>query len=254
MNSIESKLPRSLQAVWCRNCAYSLEGLADGAVCPECGVRQNPAEVVLYGWGRGNHEKLSNAPARRVAWQFVIALGFTISLGSQIAGNGTLNLRWLVLLIVIFFAFYAMWLLQRRRSNVPGPAQVRLRSDGCVQFDSVDPPGAWTVLFRRFHWVFPLAGIIYLLAARQRFAPDDWLQRWVLLAWFIVWLFWGAAAAIFRRKPVVAEGALTDAWIPFRRRSPWTSTRRAKISKTAQGRIASSSGRLRIHRSIWRRR
>ena len=33
-----------------------------------------------------------------------------------------------------------------------------------------------------------------------------------------------------------SEGALTDAWIPFQRRTPWTSTRRAKISKTAKGR------------------
>ena len=42
-----------LRLVICPRCGYSLQGLPDEGVCPECGRRYDPRTVVLFGWARG---------------------------------------------------------------------------------------------------------------------------------------------------------------------------------------------------------
>src|SRR5580765_3485769 len=63
-----TSIPACLALTICPNCGYSLEGLASEGACPECGRTYAPGEIVLYGYGRGQHENVRTTRPRRVVW------------------------------------------------------------------------------------------------------------------------------------------------------------------------------------------
>lgn len=51
----------------CPDCGYSLCGLPEQGLCPECGFEYNDEMIVLYGWGTGNRATIFNR-----SWKSVI--------------------------------------------------------------------------------------------------------------------------------------------------------------------------------------
>src|SRR4051812_18501251 len=60
----------------CPGCGYSLEGLADEGVCPECGRSYDQRTLILYGAARGAHGDLSNAGPGQFAFVGVVGAAF----------------------------------------------------------------------------------------------------------------------------------------------------------------------------------
>jgi hypothetical protein len=116
----------------CPACGYSLTGLANEGVCPECGRAYDQRMVVLYGWGRGTHATATSAPpwvaVGLLALQSVGVLNVVLSPGSSSGERA----GWLV----VWLGLIAWILWQRRRTpDLPGLVQVHLSDAGCVQLE-----------------------------------------------------------------------------------------------------------------------
>jgi hypothetical protein len=121
-------VPLELANTLCPNCGYALEGLASSGKCPECGRVQNPSEVVLYGWTRGQFENTGNSKPSRFLWAVVFAYGWILNLGSW-------GFRTIALAGAIAMILSVLTLIRRKDSRHPGLIQVRLTPQGCVQLN-----------------------------------------------------------------------------------------------------------------------
>lgn len=124
-----------LRLTLCPGCGYSLTGLGDEGVCPECGRPFDQRTVVLFGWGRGTHATALTATpgvaAALLAFQSFGMLHSCINPASPPGLRAGMFALWLGLI------GWAVW-QRRSRPELPGRVQVRLSDAGCQQIDNPD--------------------------------------------------------------------------------------------------------------------
>ena len=130
----------------CPACGYSLQGLPDEGVCPECGQKYNQSVVVLHGWGRGTHASIHTAPI----W---IAVGLcALNSFNLLPLFINFGRAWFVGPVVLVCTAPIIWVFWRRRNTtLPGLVQVLVSSRGCAQLDNPTvhrtvPPTPWSLI------------------------------------------------------------------------------------------------------------
>jgi hypothetical protein len=155
----------------CPECGYSLTGLPDQGVCPECGHDYDQSMLVLHGAARGRFAEFGNATTRgaigRVAWVFCCL----------VMAGATVSWWWrrqpvMLLLLTAGSALGVLTVIRRLRSDRPGLANVYLRPDGFLQRDHDDRTLLYT-LYRATSVV--LAVVVFPLIV---LAPDG-APAWV---------------------------------------------------------------------------
>ena len=124
-----------LRLTLCPGCGYSLTGLGDEGVCPECGRPFDPRTVVLFGWARGTHATAVTATPWVAAG--VLALQSMASLNAFINPNSSPGVRRAMAVMWLGIIGWVVW-QRRNRPELPGRVQVRLSDAGCVQIDNPD--------------------------------------------------------------------------------------------------------------------
>jgi hypothetical protein len=113
----------------CPTCGYSLNGLPLCGICPECGVRYDDTQLILYGWACGQHATPSNTKGWRLLLT-VIPITFTWQLMS-------VSFPWRVAMLATWIVFVINALMRRTSTDHSGGVQVRLNSKGIVQLDDL---------------------------------------------------------------------------------------------------------------------
>src|SRR5690349_951528 len=108
----------------CASCDYSLEGLPDTGVCPECGATYNQSRITLVGAGAGSLASLWNG-SRRMLTRACFAMLFF--LGVFFYSNRSTRP---LLPIVLYIAVYATIIVARSFSQRRGFVQVFLWPEG----------------------------------------------------------------------------------------------------------------------------
>lgn len=126
---------------WCPGCGYSLTGLPERGVCPECGRAYAPGRIVLHGWARGLHANLTNASPRHVGLYVGLISLSLLQVPLQMR-QGYVTLAVFIAASTAFAIGYPLWWRFTRRG--PGLVQVHLTPAGCAQVNApragAEPP------------------------------------------------------------------------------------------------------------------
>ncbi|CAN5630355.1 hypothetical protein BH09PLA1_BH09PLA1_33700 [soil metagenome] len=139
----------TLHPTRCAECGYTLRGLPQSGVCPECGQAYSIDDVVLFGWGVADHGNPQNVRRGRALFGIV---------GMLASWLPTLFLLvWFkksFLVIPIFcFGLFVTWIVVRRQRQIEqfgAPARIHLSASGYCQIDNVPMrrshrrPHGWT--------------------------------------------------------------------------------------------------------------
>lgn len=124
----------------CPSCAYSLVGLPDDAVCPECGEARHVDLIVVYGYAYGAFADVTTVHRRglrvAIAW---LVIG---CLPAMLVFSGTLSLVALATCIIAVTTLF--W--ARGQNEHPGTLQARFNVKGCAQHSNVVDPLVRTIM------------------------------------------------------------------------------------------------------------
>lgn len=222
-------IPASLATGHCPNCGYALEGLPPAGACPECGRGYDQAAVILYGWARGQHETVANAKASRLVWVILASLVGFVGYIPQILFNPRRDLLYGAAFIVPLLAW--QWYRRHQRAGShPGLIQLRLDSEGCVQFDELagpSPLGEWAAANA---WIYGLVlaigSLVWYLSGTL-----NAVVLWIFLAICAVFtgIGWRRGRQFRLAMQLVGEGAITDANAAYYPKTPWKHIRVASL-------------------------
>ena len=124
-----------LRLTLCPACGYSLVGLGEEGICPECGRPFDQRTVVLFGWARGTHATADTAPPWVAAG--LLALQSFGMLNAIMNPSAPRGLRSGMVVLWLGLVAWVVW-QRRSRPDLPGLVQVRLSDAGCQQIDNPD--------------------------------------------------------------------------------------------------------------------
>ncbi len=117
----------------CIACGYTLQGLSDVGICPECGQAYDRETVVLHGWARGTHATVANASPGVLWWVLLLQLFWPFYLYLHL--RSVAESWWQFPLILVSLGFTAMLLWKRWSNDMPALIQVHLSGRGVLQLD-----------------------------------------------------------------------------------------------------------------------
>jgi hypothetical protein len=204
----------------CPVCGYSLNGLPDVGVCPECGEKYDTSEIILYGWPCGSHASPLNDFGSGVL--LILVLG---AIGGFLWSWGITYVRVVVIppTVVVGVLIISRWIRDRR-----GTVQVRLTNRGAVQYDDLKPSYQWLLLLSHILMMGVLAPVaIFVLYFHGAIYADDaracsiWAAIWAVVGWGVGWRL-RQKLADFRRS----ESRDLNAFL--KRPCPWRELRLAE--------------------------
>src|SRR5690348_6756301 len=138
--SAGAEIPACLATTVCPNCGYSLSGLGDTGICPECARQFDQSQVILYGWGRGQHESVATAKKSRMGWVIFLSMLWVVFQFNVFLFNphGT---KYILITVGALAAITAYSIFRRSDTTHPGQVQIRLSDSGAVQYDNLQGPG-----------------------------------------------------------------------------------------------------------------
>jgi hypothetical protein len=183
----------------CGQCGYSLTGLPDRGICPECGHPFGPDEIVIFGWDAMQGEEAIRSPRRELAKSWSGGWSDWLFLAGNVIWIILMRPGWVGATAIIGSTaalFFVIWWQQHRLTKAYGaPSQLRLNARGCGRRRGVGDVSIrrWS---RRVIWSLKADEPgLYQLTIRRRARP--W---WITPPWF-----WAAIIFIFRCSEAEAD-------------------------------------------------
>jgi hypothetical protein len=242
-----SAIPRCLHTDLCPNCAYSLAGLPEEGLCPECGTAYDQSQIILYGWGRAMNESVATAKKSRLVWVILCSFGWVMIQGIGLISTPGFS-RWFLIFAGIAVASTVVVFLRRSNNQHPGLIQVRLNARGCVQYNSLEGPGPIAELFTAHMWIIPAVVAAVLVFEFLRGGMDA-IGFWI---WFPLMMalsigLWFSCRRFRKKISAMPDNAIADRNAAFRVEVPWKKVSYYEIEQTSSG-----SYRICIEHKRWR--
>lgn len=203
----------------CSNCGYSLLGLPDDCVCPECGKTVDRSEIVFHGYARGRHETAMNAKRSRLAWVTFSAVALA---GFNLMWSVISYPRFTVILLGVAFLPTAYLLFRRRQVEHPGLVQIRINERGCVQFDDLSGPSIIHDNLMSHGWLLPAIVAVVLVACWKigQVGPVEfWI--WAPFCLLLTSLGWVGCRRVRRRVRELRHGSIVDINLAYIKFTEW---------------------------------
>jgi hypothetical protein len=230
-----AKIPACLALTVCPNCGYSLEGLPERGMCPECGREYAPGEIILYGYGCGTYENVMTTRPSRLWWLWSgAASGIFIQSAAFFSELGKYGL----ILVGVLGAIPPTCLYWRRKHvGHPAPVQVRIGPAGCVQYTDLAPPSPLDALLSSNFWVISVFTFgIATFAFWEKFPAWFFLVIGLLPA-TITFMAWRGGRRYRRAVRNAPENAIADVNALVIETTPWERVFEFEVIKHTRRRI-----------------
>ena len=217
------EIPECLRAAVCPNCGYALEGLPRAGTCPECGRPYGNSQVVLHGFARGKHESPQNAKRSRLVWVILCSTGWFLIQFPQVFMSGLRSNVVVLAIAPLALAPLILMLLRRGATQHPGPAQLRLSEQGCLQIDDLVGPSELQKKVDANRWMaLPLVSLVIAIMYAEH--KVDRMAFWF---WFSIPLIAAAFQWLYARElrggaQPIPDGAIADAAAIHLAPTPWS--------------------------------
>ncbi len=247
MHDAVPPIPQCLWTTVCPNCGYPLTGLPDEGMCPECGAAYDQSEVILYGWGRGQHENVATAKRSRMIWLLIVPLAWILI---QLWPMSQMPRSYFpgefpIIASVALFAL-VRGLFQRRATQHPGAVQIRLNHLGCVQYDNLAGPSLAQRLWASHSWLAMTAVAVGLIILRARADIGVFPFCFLLVATLLfIPIRWKAGRRYYQAARLIPDHAIADANAALVERVPWKNIADYQLDRLRRG-----GHRLRINAKL----